>query len=51
VFAIESQPRCHPIISENLRFNNCRNMTVLQVAVSDFAGYIKLYLHPESLSI
>ena len=46
VFAIEPQPRCHSIISMNLHLNGCENVIILPVAVSDFDGQLKLYLHP-----
>ena len=46
VYAIEPLARCHEIIQENSRLNNCADVIIIPVAVSDHAGQLILHLHP-----
>ncbi len=44
VIAIEPQSRLQPIIRKNLSLNNCENVTILQVLVSDSSTMANLYI-------
>lgn len=46
VYAIEPQARCQEVIRENCRLNQCANVSIIPVAVSDHAGQLILNLHP-----
>lgn len=48
VIAIEPQSRLRPIIGENARLNDCRNLTLISAAVSDRPGSAELHLSPDT---
>jgi FkbM family methyltransferase len=50
VYAIEPQPRCDQVIRVNCRLNDCTNVAVLRMAVSDHVGHLTLYPHPATNS-
>lgn len=47
VIAIEPQARVQPILRRNIELNNCRNVTLVQAAVSDCCGTAELHLTPD----
>ncbi|MEC4894328.1 MAG: FkbM family methyltransferase [Oscillatoria sp. PMC 1051.18] len=47
IIAVEPQERLQPILRENLRLNNCENVTILSVAVSDKSETVTLYISPD----
>lgn len=46
VFCIEPQSRLLPVIEKNLELNNCKNVTVSNLAFSDKEGQTEIYLRP-----
>jgi FkbM family methyltransferase len=46
VYAIEPQSRCLKVLSENCTLNDCTNVTILPLAISDYCGRLTLNLHP-----
>lgn len=47
VFAVEPQYRLKRVIEKNLELNNCKNITILQLAVTDKNEDAVLYLCPD----
>ncbi|MEC4985903.1 MAG: FkbM family methyltransferase [Oscillatoria sp. PMC 1068.18] len=47
IIAVEPQERLQPILRENLRLNNCENVIISQVAVSDKPEKVTLYISPD----
>lgn len=48
VHCIEPQSRLQPILRENIRLNSAYSVTVHQVALSDKAGEVELFLRPST---
>lgn len=50
VFAIEPQSRLIPVITTNAQLNNCVNISIHHLALSDRAGTLQLHLSPDTNS-
>lgn len=50
VFSIEPQSRLIPVIRANAQINNCANVSIHHLALSDRAGTLELHLTPDTNS-
>jgi FkbM family methyltransferase len=50
VFSIEPQSRLIPVINANAELNNCTNISIHHLALSDSAGTLELHLSPDTNS-
>jgi len=48
VYAVEPQRRLDPVFQQNMRLNNCQNVTLLQCAITDQVGQSYIYLSPNT---
>lgn len=50
VYAFEPSPECIELLYKNIQLNNCKNIFVVEKAVTDKNGYRAFYISPSNLS-